>query len=321
MTFFSSAICHHKNRKPNYHLYHDESQVDGFWHGILLVPQDSKTALNSLLQQVRQNTGYTASLGIKKLEKGKQRIYSTIEAWLLIAVAAMRSRTANKTFQIHYGQRQRGRPVYETSDHCFGLKFILFRCIDNHSGLSLLNEHAAKVETTFRVGLKGGMHYLGSIDNPIHISTMHFDGHKHYGRNIDKNRVLGRLTGLREYCSFDFNETPIHDHSSDHCLVNAEEYGDCQLLQLTDVLIGACRSFLGFSTQPLHTKVAHPVKYFIEAYMRGFQGYSNSRWYPSFWMSQCQVRNQAWEFTTLEKRGNQRVTQPELFSRPEGGLV
>ena len=101
--------------------------------------------------------------------------------------------------------------------------------------------------------------------------------------------------------------------SSDHSKVDADEYGDCQLLQLTDILIGACRSFLGFSTQPIHMNVAHPVKHPIEAYMRGLQGYSNSRWYPSFWMSQCKIGDQQWEFSTLEKRVVQSAQQAELW--------
>jgi len=285
----------------DYHLYHDESKVSGYWHGILLVPDNSKAELIRVLNLVRQNTNHLEPIGIKHVKAKHPRVCTAAEAWLLIAAAAMRTSTAGKSFPIHFGERLRGRPVYSTYDRCLGLKFILFRSMDNHCGMDMLKEHASKIETTFRVGLKGGMHYLGSTEEPIRICTMHFDGHEHYGRRIDRSRIIDRIAGLRSYCSLDVPPCGIHDHTSDHRKLDAIEHEDCQLLQLTDLLIGGFRTLLGHGTQPCHKRLAQPISFPLDAYLRGFAGYRNSRWFSSFWMSQCTVGIDGWSFSTLEK--------------------
>lgn len=53
-----------------YELYHDESKVGGYWHGILLVPIAQKQTLLQFLADASNNTNYFNfnPLGIKKLK-------------------------------------------------------------------------------------------------------------------------------------------------------------------------------------------------------------------------------------------------------------
>ena len=135
-----------------------------------------------------------------------------------------------------------GRKHYVQSRQTIGCKFILFREKDDHAKMIGHPDYGSKVETTFRMGVKGGMHFLGSDENPINIVRMHFDGHRHYHRYVDRDRIVGRLHGLRGYCSIADSDDVIDDRSSDHSRAGCQEYDDCQLLQLADLMVGCFRA-------------------------------------------------------------------------------
>jgi len=295
-----------------YCLYHDESKVDGYWHGMLLVPEKEKDHVVDHLRKARENTHYRDPIGIKNIRRSSGRIFTCAEAWMLLAVGAMRTKIGDEVYPVHYGERERNKLKYSPFRECLGLKFILFRSVDDHQRMALLATYAQRVETTFRVGLKGGMHYLGTNQDPIDVVSMHFDGHEHYGRHIDYARIVGRLTGLRRYCGVPEDKRDIHDHPSDHRKCSSEEYADCQLLQLTDLMIGAFRTRLGHHTSSRHETFGHIAGLPLEAYQRGYTGYMNSRWASSLWMSQCQVVNGEWEYTTLDCERANVCSQMEL---------
>ena len=274
--------------------------VGGYWHGILLVPIKNKSRLIEHLSRVRKNTGYNDPLSIKNVKDNSGPVFLCADSWLLLAVGAMRCKIGSDIFHAHYGELVRDRLKYEIFKECLGLKFILFRSLDAHKGMDLLKAYPDKIETTFRIGLKGGIHYLGAADEPIEIVDMHFDGHEHYGRNIDYGRIIGRLQGLRDYCKLSLTPTDIHDHTSDHRRLLQNEYSNCQLLQLVDLLVGAFRSRLGHRTRDCHRDLDGIISLPLSAYQRGYTGYMNSRWANSFWMSQCQIVDANWEFSTLE---------------------
>jgi hypothetical protein len=178
-------------------------------------------------------------------------------------------------------------------------------------------DYGSKVETTFRMGLKGGLHFLGNDKKPIHIARMHFDGYKHYCRHIDQARIIGRLNGLREYCSVAEGKDVIDDRSSDHREQHSQAYEDCQLLQLTDLLIGCFRTVLGRETQNIHIVISRPVKAIIDRYFQGYARMQNSRWRNSFCMSQCYLESGKWNFDVITYEDRDGVRQLELpFEKP-----
>ena len=158
----------------------------------------------------------------------------------------------------------------------------------------LLNNYAEKVETTFRIGLKGGLNFLASEKSPINIIKIHFDGYEHYNRHIiDKSRIVDHLYNLKSRCS-------IEDNSSNHTKEDSQSYDDCQLLQLTDILIGGMRTILEYKTQDIHKELAFSAKLPLDANERGYHGFKNSRWFNSFCMSQCKTENGKWQFSEIE---------------------
>jgi len=272
----------------DYEVYHDESKVQGYWHGILLVPVAKKQVLLQLLSQARQNTQYIEPLTVKKIKK-YGHIYNCADSWVQIGVAALMSRTNNQPHPIFLGCKIRGQKDYSLFKSVVGAKFILFKYRDNLEKMTGHLDYGSKVETTFRIGLKGGLHLLGDRSERIHITRMHFDGYKHYRRHLEHNRIIERLEGLRDYCSVSTAADIIDDRSSNHKKTDCQEYDDCQILQLTDLLIGCFRTVLtpGIQTNEVHRKLAQPVKELVNRYRQGSMRMQNSRWRNTFCMSQC----------------------------------
>jgi len=301
--------------KGKFELFHDESMKKGFWHGMLLIPCEKKQEITDYLVKARNNTNYYDPIGIKKV-KTKNRIFNVARAWLQIGIGFMRSTSKNKKYPIFFGELKKGKPIYGfLPDECVGAKFILFREKHSHEKMDFYSDHASKVETTFRMGLKGGLHFLGNEKSQINITIMHFDGHEHYQRNLDKTRIVDRLEGLREYCSISNRDDLIDDRNSDHRKDNSQSYEDCQLLQLTDLLIGGFRTFLGEKTREIHGELSSPIYQIIARYKKGYARMRHSRWFGSFCVSQCYLNDGGWIFEDVNKLvfEKENIKQLELF--------
>jgi len=295
----------------DFELYHDESLVDGFWHGMLLVPIDAKQKLVNLLDIARTNSGYSDPIGIKSV-RTDNRIFDNAKAWLTVGVASLGSHQKGGAIPIYLGKDSQLKPIYDLFQDRIGAKFILFRERDSLGQMTGHRDHGSRVETTFRMGFKGGLHYLGSDEEPIYINKLHFDGHEHLRRHVDKKRVIDRIQGLRAYCSIEHHQNVIDDRSSNHRLSQSQSYMDCQLLQLTDLLIGSFRSCLGYYTREIHKKLAYPVHSLVLRYNEGYARMRNSRWRNSFCLSECYLLDGNWHFGTLDFEENQSTNQLPL---------
>ena len=304
----------------DYELYHDESQEHGYWHGMLLVPIITKQLIVEQLEQVRKHTNYKYPLSFKRIEK-LNRVFSCAEAWLDIAIGSMITKfNLRLPHQVFTGEKKQGRKQYAIFDHLvksnpIGVKFILFRDKDRFIKMSRYPDYGAKVETSFRIGLKGGLHFLFSEVDYANIIKIHFDGHEHYQRNINQSRITDRLTGLRDYCKFE-NSYIIDDESSDHFKEKHQGYDDCQFLQLTDLLVGAFRTAFGFCGQGNKVgqkHLAEPVKTLIERYKEGYARMQNSRWKNSFCMSESFIEDGTWKFQSIEYNKSDKKDQLALF--------
>ncbi|MDX9936171.1 MAG: hypothetical protein RBS45_03485 [Anaerolineales bacterium] len=288
----------------DYELYHDESLEGGYWHGMLLVPVLNKQEFSDLLQKARNTTRFFHKLGIKNVDS-RGRIYDCASAWSQIGIACLRSKQGKEKLSVFLG-KEKGKPIVADVD-LLGMKFILFRERDSHKELNGYRDYASKVETTFRFGLKGGLHFLGSDENPISITKIHFDGHEHYQREIDKARIVNRIYGLREYCHIADSPDLIDQRRSDHNDPQSQDYEDCQFLQLTDILIGCFRTALGYRTRDIHFLLSLPIKkWLLSRYNQGYARMKPSRWFNSFVLSQCYLKgNGEWKFERVERKSNE----------------
>jgi len=291
-----------------YHLYHDESYEGGYWHGMLLVPSNKKHDLVSLLNIVRNNTRYKSPLGIKRVKR-RGKVYRASFAWIQIGVGYLRSDSKLKKYPVYLGQVDKGNYTYSWLDnYCTGAKFILFREVESHNDLDGYPDYSSKVETTLRIGLKGGLHFLGNDEDPIIIESMHFDGYEHHKRHINTDRVIGRLNDLRSYCDVSLEKINIDDRSSNHQKAQCQDYDDCQLLQLTDLLLGSFRTSFGIIGRGIHIDLSRSVKVIIDKYRKGYARMKNSRWFNSFCMSQCYIYDDHWKFETISYERSPKTT-------------
>ena len=65
----------------DYEIFHDESTIAGYWHGIFLVPVKTKEILVDLLEQARKNQQYFYPISIKKIAK-EGKIYGCASSWV-----------------------------------------------------------------------------------------------------------------------------------------------------------------------------------------------------------------------------------------------
>lgn len=294
----------------DYDLYHDESKESGYWHGMLLVPHSKKQFLLRILENSRKNIGYSHPVNFKGVDKSTGKLFSINYSWLSIGVSAIAQKQGKEPLGYFNGKGFNNRlgktqSEYEILKEIIGAKFIVMRVRDSHKSINntFFPDHASKIETTLRMGLKGGLHLLSSESDVINIKSLHFDGYEHYGRNIDKSRIIGRINPLREHCTIDDNLI-IDDRTSIHTKDNAQLYEDCQLLQLTALLIGAFRTVLGECKNPHQYRISSPVGELVHKWRNGIVRMRNSRWSNGFCISSCWLENGEWKFNNAleEKR-------------------
>lgn len=289
----------------DYELYHDESRISGYWHGMLLVPIPKKQALVDYLAKARSNINYPNPLSLKKVRR-TGKLYECVESWLTIGVAALMSRTRQKYPQpLYLGNRE-----LTLFREVIGARLVLFRERDNLQAMQYVTEFGSKVEITFRMGLKGALHFLGRDDQYIRIAKLHFDGNEHYHRGLSRNRIIERMKGLRDYCSI---ENAIDDRSGNHDKPNCQSYEDCQILQLTDLLVSSFRSVLSSRVNPKHKRLIIPVKEVIKRYLQGTARMECSRWRGALSMSQCYLENGQWKFEPINIERENKDFQLHLF--------
>jgi hypothetical protein len=193
------------------------------------------------------------------------------------------------------GQRTEFIPFTDT----IGARFVLFRMNSASKALTLCDDDVSRVETTFRIAFKGGLRLFLSMGVRMCVRSLHFDGHKHYGRRLDRHRILRDVES-------DGIEIPhdilIDDATSDHREEQCQPYDDCQLLQLTDVLVSGFRTVLGQATSEAHRQVCMPLAELADKWNRGRKGFSNSRWGTGFCISEGSIDEQGqWQFSHIEQ--------------------
>ena len=175
----------------DYEIYHDETLEGGYWHGMLLVPVDKKQLIVSWLDKCREIFKYPNVLGIKNIKK-KGAIFKLARSWISISCFALMHNFKGQTQLIPIMEHRKKFHFFELKDPIC-MKFILFKTGDSHDKMESYTDHASKIETTCRMGIKGGIHLFGSNESPIHITKIHFDGYEHLKRNIDQNRIVKKM--------------------------------------------------------------------------------------------------------------------------------
>ena len=294
-----------------YDVYHDESLVSGYWHGILLVPRSERQRLLTLMSDVRHATEYQHPVSLKNLKWESGSMYRCTRSWLQIGIAALIHNLKGERFGVFTGDDGRF-PGYGFLDRIIGARLVILRVRDGLSSLRHYPDHASKVETTFRMGLKFGLKCFLQDGLNYKVASLHFDGHEQYGRRIDLRRIRERMGTLPSTISFPV-DTAVDDRSSNHSRPECQSYDDCQLLQLSDVLVGGFRTALGHPTRVEHIPLCAPLEKLAADFRRGNARMKNSRWYRGYSVRECYLDGGTWKFTDIfpARRDSQRVLFPK----------
>ncbi len=294
-----------RNFENNYCLYHDESVKDGYWHGMLLIPINKRKLFLTVLESIRHKDGYFDKISFKEIEGPGQK-FNLADHWLQVGMGFLRSKPNKEKYPVlNWGDDEResdvGSKYLSLGPELIGAKFILFRVKDDHKNMTHLNERACKIETTMRMGITAGLHFLGDQDNQIHINKIHLDGYQQNNRHADVSRIVDRIYGLRNYCSFGPRENLIDDRSSNPKSEDHQEFIDCEFLMLTDLLIGSFRVALSsFEKNRYKKRLSSHAEIILEKMSHGKRRMMNSRWTNSFCLSECELTGEQWIFYNIE---------------------
>lgn len=284
----------------DYELYHDESRENGYWHGMLLIPSNMKNIISNTLNEIRTNTNFANKVSFKDI-RGTGQKYDLAKAWIQIASGALRSKIGKDKFFYLNGLKTKNKYIIANLPDIFGAKFILFRVINGFGDMSVTMDLGKKVEITSRIGIKGGLHYLFDDTNKVKITRIHFDGHEHYRRRLNKRIIVDRLSGLRDYVEIDNIENIIDDDSSDHSKIGfCQAYEDCQFQQLTDLIIGCMRVCILGSDNQYKKSLTYPIQSILNRYYLGYARMKESRWFSSICMSESFLSDGRWNFQKIQ---------------------
>jgi hypothetical protein len=176
------------------------------------------------------------------------------------------------------------------------------------------------IETTFRMGLKGGIHKLFSDSEPIEIGNVFIDGDEHYvgafKRTFSVHHTMQRFSReRRSYVSF-VEGSMLIPQRSDHALIETgQDPNDSQLLQLCDVLIGGFRFHSCFSDRK-HPRydISSQCKELLSHEQENKARMAQSRYFNGFSLQQAWISDGEWNFSPLvEAAASRPKLQAHLF--------
>ncbi len=299
-----------------YCIYHDESQEVGYWHGILFIPKCFNDEVIDLLKQIRTDCGYhdyqrLNFKGLKDRGNKFKAISMSLQLFVLLIRRFIKPHIDGNSGNTIYRQASKGSGISCASflvlNKVYGVKFMLLKEKDAHNKMDCYPDFASKIETTFRFALKGGCHFIFDNDNPICIKKIFFDGHQHYHRHIDKNRVIKNLQSeFRDYCTidtnFDIDDRQLIDRKDESFVV----------MNFIDNIISAWRCLISMTYSNQCQKDETQILYNLFKRWQDGKIHKNSegRWFKSFCLSECWLEDDQWNFDNFMVKNS---IQPKLF--------
>lgn len=295
-----------------YDIYHDESREESYWHGFLFVPRSKREYLLSLLRKSREGVNWHKPISFKDIGNRtgpRSPRVRLAESWLNISLASFQQQKLSilPTSFCICGSPQK---YFLKLNELIKCKFVVFKERDNHKKMFAGLSKQERIETTFRMGIKGGVHRLFNKKNPITIGNVFIDK---FGYGFDVNRSLRRFAReKREYVSFLKDSKLIQQHSDHRKIRKNQNSNDSQFLQLCDILIGAVR-FHSYcpDRRKIKYKISWPCKILLERDTNNEFRMKQSRFFNSFTLGETWLEDRSWQFGHL-KLGEDKVV-PRLI--------
>ena len=287
----------------DYEIYHDESKEDGYWHSFIYIPTDKKDKIvNHLLdvkKRINNNIGDVSFKGLNKKKKHHDRP-KLLRYWLSYIVAGLQQQKKH-TYAMGYLCLEKG--IGELLEY-LNIKIVILKVRDNHTDMFNVMSELEKIETTMRIGLKGGLNYLFSNEE-IKIKNFYVDGdeqyHGLYGRSLDEIRIIKRLQGeLKNNVKVDndCDIVPIAKNNYD------SNHHDRIFIQIADVVLGAFRYLHQNKkgTSQIKEWITEPCVSLIDKDLENPARMKESRFYKGFSLSEAYIENNEWIFQQINKK-------------------
>jgi hypothetical protein len=226
-------------------------------------------------------------------------MWNLLNCWVSVGVASLMHRMKGKS-QPYFSGLKRRSPDLDLISEAMGARLIVFRLRDGLESLGTSSTKAIRFETTFRIGLKGGLNLFAAQGAKICVTSLHFDGHEHLNRNVDLKRIVDLIHPLSDGATI-HDEVTLDDRSSNHAREGkCQSYDDCQLVQLTDLFVSGFRTVLAEATCDAQRQICEPFAILAHEWNKGPARMKNSRWYGGICLSEAYLEEGQWKFTDLK---------------------
>jgi len=297
-----------------YDIFHDECKEDGFWHCFIFVPQEKQKKLFNLLQIPRRNLNYTDVIHFSDISRRSKSHYPRvrlIKSWCSILLYAIQQQKIDADLYLGHNKN---KPIYElkkSNDDKIGARLVIFREKTGHQDMYDSMSVSRKIETTFRMGVKGGTHSL-FFDERIKIGNIYIDSSKEaFEENFDVGNMLDRFKNeSNENISFIENSKIVPINKKDY----KEKNSIPEFMQLADVVVGGIRTQkLKMTNFPARYEATCPLNNLLEKETENPARMAESRYDKGFALSDAWIENEKWKFENMHINVEQNNQQKVLF--------
>lgn len=297
-----------------YDIFHDECKENGFWHCFIFVPQEKQKELFNLLQIPRGNLNYYGVIHFSDIShkcKSRYPRVRLIKSWCSILLYAIQQQKIDADLYLGHNKN---KPIYElkkSNDDKIGARLIIFREKMGHKDMYDSMSGSRKIETTFRMGVKGGTHFL-FFDEGIKIGNIYIDSPKKaFEENFNIRNMLDRFKN-------ESNENIFFIENSEIVPINKKDYKEKdsipEFMQLADIAVGGIRTQkLKMTDFPARYEATYPLKNLLEKETENSARMAESRYYRGFALSDAWIENEKWEFEKMHINVEQNNQQKLLF--------
>lgn len=287
-----------------YDVFYDECKEDGYWHCFLFVPKDKKEFIHQLITKARICTHFKDTIhyvNITAKTKFKAPNVQFVKILIDILLYIIQQDENKIQAVIKWGEnykRYNGPKV--------GVKLAIFRKIYQNNSKS---ENQKMIEATFRMGLKGALHFLFIDEHPI-IDNIYVDYSEDcFNNNFDSQNMWERLKEeLRDNISYTQDSAIRFISKEDYTLDNTES----QLMQFVDVIIGSIRTCVLQQTDfEARYKATEAIRTLLLKDYNNKARMKNSRYYKGYTLSEAKLENNEWIFNPIKIESDKQ--QMEFF--------
>lgn len=294
-------------------IFHDECKEEGYWHSFIFIPKTTQQKLLSNLIEARETLKYFHPIhftDITNKSKSHSEKVRLIKSWTSMLYYSLQEQKINA--DLYLGHKD-NRAVYKKVkgiENKIGAKLVVLREKDNLKKMFSSMNYSKKVEATFRMGLKGGCHFL--FKNAIRIGNIYVDHpEKNFNKNHDGPSILQRL-------KTEFNNNIIFCEDSKICPVDKESYQSKEMvsefMQLADISVGAIRTrALQIKVPNLRYEITRPLDELFEKDIKNKARMNNSRYLNSFSLSNSWIEEGNWKFDIMKIEKKDLLEHPSFF--------